>query len=106
MKNEIYYEWIVETFAPGTDPMDPENDIVDTSAFDSIDEAWRFLKACDEPARLGLTRNVGNAEEGIIDRSWAYCDERLQLPAKFEYVWGERDGPLVPSHYRNLAQQE
>jgi hypothetical protein len=99
MRNTLYYEWIVEQMDPetvGTD--DPE--IMDTSAFDSLAEAKAFAAGCDLPVVIGLTRNVGNDAEGLIDRAWAYPDADGKLPEWFDYGDGALTGAPVPARFQ------
>ena len=98
MKNAIYYEWIVEQMDPTTvGSGDPE--VLDTSAFDTLAEAKRFAAQCDEPVVLGLTRNVGDDAEGLIDRAWAYPDAEGKLPEWFDYGDGAQSGAPVPARF-------
>lgn len=102
MRNQTYYEWIVEQMDPatiGTD--DPE--IWDTSAFDSLADAQRFAAQCDMPVEIGLTRNVGNDVEGLLDRSWAYAKDG-KLPSMFSYG-GEEDGVAVPQRFHKELER-
>ena len=97
MRNQTNYEWIVEQMDPetvGTD--DPE--ISDTSAFDTLAEAKAFAAQCDQPVEIGLTRNVGNDVEGLLDRSWAYVKDG-KLPDVFSYGLGNEDGVAVPQRF-------
>ena len=60
----ITYEWVVEQ-------MDGD-EIVDTSAFDTLVEARRYIG--DENNHvISLRRDVGSEEEGLTDRQYAYA---------------------------------
>jgi len=67
MKNEITYEWTLETIDDG--------DIIDSDFADSLTFDKSHLPGND----LGLCRVVGNEHEGIIETTWAYVkDGKLQ----------------------------
>lgn len=75
----ITYEWTVEIIE---DPSDEDSDILDTIAFDNLENALNFMR--DDPAaRLVLVRNVGNDLDGLTDRLWAYVKDG-KLPEYFE----------------------
>lgn len=92
------YEFVVEEldFYPGCGD-DP--DIIDTSAFDTMTEARRFMaQPFDNPVRLCLRRDTGNEAEGLTDRFYAY-PVNGRLPDRFESCTGAEDGPPVPSRF-------
>lgn len=93
-----YYEFVVETLDTypgcGDDP-----DIIDTSAFDSLEEAHNFAKLCEESWRIALRRDTGNQDEGLTERYYAYPDDSGQLPQNMETAMGFEDGPKIPSKY-------
>lgn len=94
----VYYEWTVETlgFYSG---LNDDPDIIDTSAFEILDEAIDFQDGCEEPSRLVLVRQQGNDIEGLTDRSWAYIED-MCLPEYFEYGAGEQSPHKVPKKYK------
>ena len=97
-----YYEWIVEQMDPETfGTADPE--IYDTSAFDSLAEAKAFAAQCDLPVELGLTRNIGNEVEGLLDRSWAYVKDG-KLADHFGYGLGEIGAAVPARFHKELAR--
>lgn len=102
----VIYEWDVEELeeAPselnGFDP-----DIVDHTFCDSYRQAVETLKmfqtVFEVPARIVLVRDVGNANEGITDRSWAYLNEDGTMPIYFEYGAGEQSLIPVPKRFHD-----
>ena len=48
-------------------------------------------------SRLGLTRNIGNDAEGLIDRTWAYV-ENGKLQEYFQTAGGS-DDTKVPARF-------
>ena len=87
MKNEITYEWILETIEDG--------DIVDIDFADSLTFDESQLSGND----LGLCRVVGNEHEGVIETTWAYVKDG-KLPSHFSDA---RNCPLyvVPKKFHN-----
>ncbi len=94
----VLYEWTVETLdiypGCGDDP-----DIIDTSAFESLEDAIKFKAYCEEPSRLVLVRQQGNDIEGLTDRSWAYI-KKMSLPEYFCYGADEQSEHVVPKKYK------
>jgi hypothetical protein len=94
------YEWIVEE-------IDEHGDIVDTSAWDTAADALaqadllRLSVPSGWSVDVGLTRNVGNDDEGLTGRSWAYLDAEERLPAAF--TDGDADAPVPQRYVRELA---
>lgn len=103
MRSKTYYEWIVEQMDPATvGTGDPE--IMDTSAFDSLAEAKAFAAQYDgDPVELGLTRNVGNEVEGLLDRSWAYVKDG-KLADHFDYGLGEIGASVPARFHKEMAR--
>lgn len=98
----VSYEYVVETLdwyeGCGDDP-----DIIDTNAFDKLDDAERYATLCDEPWRIALRRDYGNDIEGLLTRFYAYPDETGKLPEIMETATGYADGPNVPNRFRNVV---
>jgi hypothetical protein len=62
------YEWIVEQ-------IDEHDDIIDTNSHDSYEDAMsERLDVAHGAVRMdvGICRDVGNNEQGVVDRVWAY----------------------------------
>lgn len=86
----ISYEWIVEE-------VDCHGDVQETSALNSLAEAKRQMESTPMEGThysLGLTRNSGNQDEGILDRQWAYIENGI-LPKEFD------GGAKVPKRFFN-----
>lgn len=81
----IHYEWTLETLEDG--------DIIDSTFSDSL----TFDKEDIREKDLGLVRNVGNNDDGLIDRWWAYVKDG-KLPQFFE------DAYRQPTHYKIPAK--
>jgi hypothetical protein len=77
----ITYEWIVETL--DTEPVD-DPDIIEVDHFDLYKYAAEF-SAAHQPSRVALVREVGNDDEGLIERMWAYVRDG-GLPEHFEFA--------------------
>jgi hypothetical protein len=89
-KYETKYEWVVEEF-------DKHDDIVDINGYDTFDEA--AAHAAGAPMhRIVLVRNVGNDDEGLVDRQWAYLSDGLTgtLPDNFD----DGNGAKVPKKFK------
>lgn len=71
MKLKVTYEWDYET-------MDENDDIIDHNHADKLE----VFNDVDITPTLVLVRDVGNAEQGLVDRSWAYVKFR-HLPEYF-----------------------
>jgi hypothetical protein len=91
----VYYEWTVEIVE---DLTDPDSDIIDTTACDSLKQALHFMGYDPEHSRLVLVRNVGNDDEGLTDRLWAYVDDG-KLPDYFEASAGNETSVRVPAKF-------
>jgi hypothetical protein len=99
-RSEVWYEWYVETnFKNG----DGEWEIEDHHHSDKLrplmksyrDELRDFF---DGKLALVLVRNVGNPDDGVTGRSWAYVTDMLtELPENFEN--GDANAP-VPKRFR------
>lgn len=75
MKMSVYYEWGVEMH-------EVDGDDFDTDHFATYAEAKsHYDRHRDkDPWKIVLIRNVGNADVGITDRTWAYVrDGKLDL---------------------------
>ncbi len=91
------YEWIVEELdvLPGAE-IGEDDDIIDVHHFDTFVEARAWASDNIYPCRIGLTRDVGNDDEGLTDRSWAYVENR-KLPEFFTYC--PELGAKVPKRF-------
>lgn len=99
MKNQIHYQWAVEE-------LDHHDDIIDSTHFDTIEDALEYAGKPDDYIQVVLIRSVGNDAEGVIDRAWAYTlryGPVLGLRDNFSYGENERGeqitGPQVPKRY-------
>ena len=99
--NQVTYEFVVETldFYPGCGD-DP--DILDTVAFDSMEEAHTWALYCEDPWRICLRRDVGNENEGLVGREYAYPKEDGYLRSRFETYSGVYEGTIVPKKYLKI----
>ena len=75
MKSEIFYEWVVEH-------VDEHGDIQDIDHHDDFISAWM------EPMKkfgkqIALKRDVGNDEDGLILRGYAYVKEGKYIETDF-----------------------
>jgi len=88
MKNDIFYEWVVEH-------TDKYGDIecTETTTLKEWREGVADIDGC-KPV-LTLTRNVGNDDDGLIDREYAY-PVNGKLPEYFD------GGSKVPAKYAAL----
>lgn len=97
MKNSVDYEWDIEA-------MEGE-DIVD---HDHRDELNGFQKDClKEALALGtlvLVRTVGNEDDGVTDRTWAYVKNN-ELPECFSNSLGN-PCTKVPSKFKNELKRK
>ena len=88
MKKELCYEWSLET-------LDENHDIMDCNFEDTL----TFDKGSLEGNDLCLLRNIGNEEEGLIDRVYAYVKDG-KLPAYFESeMGGEGNSYKIPERF-------
>ena len=92
----VHYEFTVETL-DFYDGCGDNPDIVDTMAFDTLQEAAGYARTLDAPWCIALVRSAGNDLDGLKDRHWAYPQPNGKLPARFE------DGPAVPAKFLTLA---
>ena len=84
------YEWTLE-------PIDEHGDIIDADFSETLTplKQWGDAAALNPEATrqdLGLVRTVGNDDEGVVERTWAYGTAD-GLPAEFE------DGHTVPQRF-------
>jgi len=86
MKNKVTYEWDVET-------IDEYGDVQDHFHGSTIKQATMGRWPLEKNEQLVLIRNVGNAEDGTIKRSWAYLSTDKYFPAEFD------SGHKVPNRY-------
>lgn len=102
MKSDVRIEWLIETL-DGPDAV--ETDILEVNHRDTYSAALKDqadeLAAGAKAVRIGLVRDRGNEDEGVICRSWAYVRDG-KLPEYFND--GDRDVAKVPAKYhRELA---
>jgi len=93
-KMEVIIEWLLEELEDG----EPDADIYDTRCGDSYAEVKAWASDLDRPYRIGLVRDKGNDEEGLVDRQWAYIEDG-KLPERFDWGGGEDGGAKVPARY-------
>ncbi len=87
MKNDFYFEWVIEEY-------NEHGDINDPQFFDVLDDYfYRVYFDSDETRKIALIRMIGNNEDGEIERDYAYVKDGV-LPASFP------DGHIVPKKYR------
>lgn len=79
MKNETCYEWTSEE-------IDENGDIQNS---DFSEDLKGLLCFHEQSHDLGLVRNVGNDEDGLLDRSWAYVLPDGSLDTHFRDVDGK-----------------
>lgn len=94
------YEFVVETLdfytGCGDDP-----DVMDTWGFDTLAKATAFTTGFKDPWRIALRRDVGDEDEGLTDRAYAYPDADGRLPEYMTYGAGE-EGPRVPVRFLKI----
>lgn len=97
MRNEIIYEWDIET-------VDEHGDIQDHDHRDKLSEYHK--DDINKDTVLVLVRDRGNDEEGVLDRQWAYTtivDGKHTLPTHFE----DGRGCKVPKRFHTeLAKHQ
>lgn len=74
MRNSVDYEWDIEA-------MDGE-DIVDHFHSDALSYQADELRDALKAGTLVLVRTVGNEDDGVTDRTWAYVKDNA-LPERF-----------------------
>lgn len=106
-KNKVHYEWVVEHLADDSDlewlvehGQDP--DILDVIHCKSYGEAVDISVALHGPYRIVLVRDMGNEEDGMIDRTWAYVVDD-KLPDNFDYG-NDEEGPRVPKRFHKEVE--
>lgn len=85
----VYYEWDIEE-------VDENGDIQDHDFRDKLKDFVVKPAIDGDRYQLVLVRNVGDEDEGLVDRDWAYaikCDGRWVLPEQFD------GGTKVPKRY-------
>lgn len=96
MKMEVTIEWLLEVL----EDAEPDADIAEVhhcgSYAEAKDAAENFYTG--QPIVIGLVRDVGNDEEGLVDRQWAYLKDG-KLPERFDWGGGEDGGAKVPARY-------
>lgn len=84
MRSTIQYEWVAE-------PMDKYDDIIDPIFCDTYIDARKYKVADFDGCvkiEIGLVRNLGNDEDGLLDRQYAYSldtefDGGAKIPKRF-----------------------
>ena len=102
MRMQKCYEWDLESLDSNGDIED--HDFQDAGTMQELRQhlaQWtpeQLHRANDKEMCLVLILNVGNDDEGLVDRSWAYTqfteDGTPSLPGYFQ------DGQRVPKKYR------
>jgi hypothetical protein len=111
MKYKVIHEWLVES-------VDQHGDIIDSNCYPTLTDAISTTLDCPEGMdyyRIGLVRDEGNDDAGLVDRQWAYIlnDGTLEdeyskgaiIPEKFRAEFAKFD-PAVISKYadRDLVE--
>lgn len=69
-RSKVQYEWVAE-------PIDKDDDIIDPMYSATLNEAKSWSIEDFDGAvkiKIALVRNLGNDEEGLQDRQYAYLD--------------------------------
>lgn len=102
MKTEVIVEWLLEVLDGPDDGSDP--DILDVRHAATFEAVRKYVRHEVENGwnpdhmRIGLVRDRGNEDEGIICRSWAYISSG-KLPSYFNDT--DQDVAKVPAKYQN-----
>jgi hypothetical protein len=88
MRNNIFYEWDFETWIDET--------IEDHNFRDKLSE----FQENDKTDHLVLIRIEGNENNGLVDRLWAYVDNKT-LPEYFYNADGKEVKIKVPAKFHN-----
>ena len=91
-KQSTVYEWVIEE-------IDADGDIVNVEHTDT--RAQAESRIAGEPGRhdIGLTRDVFDEVDGLIDRAWAYVQEDGTLPTYFRDSGGGDTRHKVPARF-------
>lgn len=84
IKNEVYYEWVVEQ-------VDEHGDIQDTYQASSYKEAVEE-ETTHQVKQIALKRDKGNDDDGVVERGYAYVVDGI-LAERFD------SGQKVPAKY-------
>lgn len=96
------YEWLAELVAAVDLPVFAKGDIVEVHHFETASELLKFMRAY--PAETGLKYEYGMVKDrlddtdDLIERSWAYADEKDNLPSQF--CDGSADTGKVPVRFK------
>jgi len=97
MSTSTVYEWVIED-------IDEHGDIVDVDHRDTRAEAEASIKGLPGRHDIGLTRDVFDEVDGLVDRSWAYIQADGTLPEYFTDSGGGETRHKVPTRYRKEAK--
>ena len=86
------YEWVIEA-------IDEHGDIVDVDHRDTRAEAEASIAGAPGRHDLGLTRDVFDEVDGLIDRTWAYVQADGTLPTYFRDSGGGDTRHAVPARF-------
>lgn len=96
---QTIYEWTCEIVQ--NDPNPDYRDILDANFGESLNELMFWGNQTHDDydegeifVRYGLVKNVGNDDEGVVDRTWAYLNEDGSTPNEFE------NGDPVPKRFK------
>jgi hypothetical protein len=95
-KRSTVYEWVIEA-------IDEHGDIVDVDHRESRAEAEASIAGATGRHDIGLTRDVFDEVDGLIDRTWAYLQPDGTLPEYFSESGGAETRHKVPTRFRKEA---
>jgi hypothetical protein len=90
MKYQVIHEWLVEA-------VDQHGDILDSNCYPTLVDAISTTLGCPEGQdyyRIGLVRDEGNNDAGLVDRQWAYILSDGTLPDEYS------NGAIIPKKFR------
>jgi len=98
-KNQIYYEWCVESV------------VRETGDIEDLNFVGTFACARSEPQtddrydyEIVLVRNEGNEDEGVTGRLWAYVEDGV-LPEFFANASGNATNVKVPKKFHKETKK-
>lgn len=90
MTNKVSYEWVFEEY-------DEHGDIIDPLFYDHFPQAQEqieeFAFVRGHTCAVALVRDLGSAEEGLVDRGYAYVSG-TSVPDLFD------NGETVPQRFK------
>jgi len=76
VRNKTLYEWTCEQ-------LDEFGDIQNSDFGDKLSDVKDFGKGEPLQRAIALVKNVGNDDDGLVERTWAYITEEGKLPELF-----------------------